>query len=71
MESLLWGDTLRPRKTFRRGRPAAPHLLRGFAPPGGIEVSTAALEIGVLKRDLVRRQVQPSLRTVEIKTGGS
>jgi HSP20 family molecular chaperone IbpA len=57
-------------KTFLHRGIAARQFLRSFVLADGIEVSTAALENGLLKIDLVRRQVQPRLRTVEIKTGG-
>ena len=40
-----------------------------FVLADGIEVSTAALENGLLKIDLVRKAIQPAVRTVEIKTG--
>lgn len=58
-------------KTFLHRGIAARQFLRSFVLADGIEVRAAALENGLLKIDLVRRQVQPSLRTVEIKTGGS
>jgi HSP20 family molecular chaperone IbpA len=56
-------------KTFLHRGIAARQFLRSFVLADGIEVSAAALENGLLKIDLVRRQVQPCLRTVEIKTG--
>jgi HSP20 family molecular chaperone IbpA len=56
-------------KTFLHRGIAARQFLRSFVLADGIEVSTAALENGLLKIDLVRRQVQTSVRVVEIKTG--
>jgi HSP20 family molecular chaperone IbpA len=58
-------------KMFLHRGIAARQFLRSFVLADGIEVRAAELENGLLKIDLVRRQVQPSLRTVEIKTGGS
>ena len=57
-------------KTFLHRGIAARQFLRSFVLADGIEVSSAALENGLLKIDLARKQVQPSLRVVEIKTGG-
>jgi len=57
-------------KTFLHRGIAARQFLRSFVLADGIEVSAAALENGLLKIDLARKQVQPSLRVVEIKTGG-
>lgn len=57
-------------KTFLHRGIAARQFLRSFVLADGIEVRAAALENGLLKIDLARRQVQPSVRVVEIKTGG-
>jgi HSP20 family molecular chaperone IbpA len=57
-------------KTFLHRGIAARQFLRSFVLADGIEVTAAALENGLLKIDLARRQVQPSVRVVEIKTGG-
>ena len=57
-------------KTFLHRGIAARQFLRSFVLADGIEVISAALENGLLKIDLARKQVQPSLRVVEIKTGG-
>ena len=57
-------------KTFLHRGIAARQFLRSFVLADSIEVSAAALENGLLKIDLVRKQVQASVRTVEIKTGG-
>jgi len=56
-------------KTFLHRGIAARQFLRSFVLADGIEVTAAALENGLLKIDLARRHVQPSVRTVEIKTG--
>jgi len=56
-------------KTFLHRGIAARQFLRSFVLADGIEVSAAALENGLLKVDLVRKEIQPSTRTVEIKTG--
>jgi len=56
-------------KTFLHRGIAARQFLRSFVLADGIEVSAAALENGLLKVDLVRKEIQPSIRTVEIKTG--
>jgi HSP20 family molecular chaperone IbpA len=56
-------------KTFLHRGIAARQFLRSFVLADGIEVTTAALENGLLKIDLARKQVQPSVRVVEIKTG--
>lgn len=58
------------RKSFLHRGIAARHFLRGFVRCGGIEVRAAALENGLLKNDLARRQIQPNKRTVKIKIGG-
>jgi HSP20 family molecular chaperone IbpA len=57
-------------KTFLHRGIAARQFLRSFVLADGIEVTAAALENGLLKIDLARRQVQPSVRVVDIKTGG-
>jgi HSP20 family molecular chaperone IbpA len=57
-------------KTFLHRGIAARQFLRSFVLADGIEVTAAALENGLLKIDLVRKQVQPSVRTIEIRTGG-
>ena len=56
-------------KTFLHRGIAARQFLRSFVLADGIEVSTAALENGLLKIDLVRKTIQPAIRTVPIKTG--
>ena len=56
-------------KTFLHRGIAARQFLRSFVLADGIEVTAAALENGLLKIDLARKQVQPSVRVVEIKTG--
>ena len=58
-------------KTFLHHGIAARQFLRSFVLADGIEVTGAALNNGLLKIDLARKQVQPSVRVVEIKTGGS
>jgi len=57
-------------KTFLHRGIAARQFLRSFVLADGIEVTAAALDNGLLKIDLARKQVQPSVRVVEIKTGG-
>src|SRR5690349_9307375 len=57
-------------KTFLHRGIAARQFLRSFVLADGIEVTAAALENGLLKIDLARKQVQPSVRVVEIQTGG-
>jgi HSP20 family molecular chaperone IbpA len=56
-------------KTFLHRGIAARQFLRSFVLADGIEVRTAALENGLLKIDLVRPDVKPSVRVVEIKSG--
>jgi HSP20 family molecular chaperone IbpA len=56
-------------KTFLHRGIAARQFLRNFVLADGIEVSSAALANGLLKIDLVRKAIQPQVRTVEIKTG--
>jgi HSP20 family molecular chaperone IbpA len=57
-------------KTFLHRGIAARQFLRSFVLADGIEVTAAALENGLLKIDLARKQVQPSVRVVEIRNGG-
>ncbi len=57
-------------KTFLHRGIAARQFLRSFVLADGIEVSSAALENGLLKIDLVRPKAEPLVRTIEIKTGG-
>ena len=57
-------------KTFLHRGIAARQFSRSFVLADGIEVVAAALENGLLKIDLARRPVQPSVRVVDIKTGG-
>ena len=57
-------------KTFLHRGIAARQFLRSFVLADGIEVISAALENGLLKIDLARKQVQPNVRVVEIKSGG-
>lgn len=56
-------------KTFLHRGIAARQFLRSFVLADGIEVAAAALENGLLKIDLARKPTEPSVRTVEIKTG--
>ncbi len=56
-------------KTFLHRGIAARQFSRSFVLADGIEVSSAALANGLLKIDLVRKAIQPQVRTVEIKTG--
>jgi len=56
-------------KTFLHRGIAAWQFLRSFVLADGIEVTRAALDNGLLKIDLARKQVQASVRVVEIKTG--
>ena len=57
-------------KTFLHRGIAARQFLRSFVLADGIEVAAAALENGLLKIDLARKHVQPTVRVVDIKTGG-
>lgn len=57
-------------KTFLHRGIAARQFLRSFVLADGIEVSAAALENGLLKIDLLRRAANPSVRRIEISTGG-
>ncbi len=56
-------------KTFLHRGIAARQFLRSFVLADGIEVSSAALENGLLKIDLARKQVQPRQRVIDIRTG--
>ena len=58
-------------KTFLHRGIAARQFLRAFVLAEGIEVRSAALENGLLRIDLVRPQIQPSVRTIEINGGKS
>jgi HSP20 family molecular chaperone IbpA len=58
-------------KTFLHRGIAARQFLRAFVLAEGIEVKSAALENGLLRIDLVRPQIQPSVRTIEINGGMS
>jgi HSP20 family molecular chaperone IbpA len=58
-------------KTFLHRGIAARQFLRAFVLAEGIEVKSAALANGLLRIDLVRRQVQPSVRAIEINGGKS
>ena len=57
-------------KTFLHRGIAARQFLRSFVLADGIEVSSAALENGLLTIDLARRPVQPNVRVIDISTGG-
>jgi HSP20 family molecular chaperone IbpA len=56
-------------KTFLHRGIAARQFLRSFVLADGIEVSSAALENGLLKIDLARPKAESPVRTIEIKTG--
>jgi HSP20 family molecular chaperone IbpA len=56
-------------KTFLHRGVAARQFLRSFVLADGIEVTAAALENGLLKIHLARKQVQPSVRVVNISIG--
>ena len=56
-------------KIFLHRGIAARQFLRSFVLADGIEVSAAALENGLLTIELARKQVLPSVRVVEIKSG--
>jgi HSP20 family molecular chaperone IbpA len=58
-------------KTFLHRGIAARQFLRAFALADGIEVTSAALENGLLRITLARPDIQPTVRVVEIKTGGA
>jgi HSP20 family molecular chaperone IbpA len=57
-------------KTFLHRGIAARQFLRSFVLADGIEVSSAALENGLLNIDLARPKAGSPVRTIEIKTGG-
>lgn len=57
-------------KTFLHRGIAARQFLRSFVLADGIEVTAAALANGLLKIDLARKQVQTSVRVIDIRTGG-
>ena len=57
-------------KTFLHRGIAARQFLRAFVLADGIEVNTAALENGLLRIILTRPDIQPSVRVIDIKTGG-
>ena len=58
-------------KTFLHRGIAARQFLRAFVLAEGIEVKSAALENGLLRIYLVRPQLEPSVRTIEINGGKS
>lgn len=58
-------------KTFLHRGIAARQFLRAFVLAEGIEVKSAALENGLLRIDLVRPHIQPSVRTIAINGGKS
>jgi HSP20 family molecular chaperone IbpA len=58
-------------KSFLHRGIAARQFLRAFVLADGIEVKSAALENGLLRIDLVRPQIQQSVRVIEIKGGMS
>ena len=57
-------------KTFLHRGIAARQFLRSFVLADGIEVSSAALENGLLTINLARRPIQPHVRVIDIRTGG-
>lgn len=57
-------------KTFLHRGIAARQFSRAFVLADGIEVTSAALENGLLRISLARPDVQPSVRVIEIKSGG-
>jgi HSP20 family molecular chaperone IbpA len=57
-------------KTFLHRGIAARQFMRAFVLAEGIEVTSAALENGLLRIDLVRPQIQPSVRVIKITNGG-
>ncbi len=57
-------------KTFLHRGIAARQFMRAFVLAEGIEVKSAELENGLLRIILARPDIQPSVRVVEIKTGG-
>jgi HSP20 family molecular chaperone IbpA len=56
-------------KTFLHRGIASRQFLRSFVLADGIEVASAALQNGLLKIDLARKHVQPTVRVVDIRTG--
>ena len=58
-------------KTFLHRGIAARQFLRAFVLAEGIEVKSAALENGLLRIDLIRPHIQPSVRTIAINGGKS
>ena len=57
-------------KMFLHRGIAARQFSRAFVLADGIEVTSAALENGLLKISLARPDILPSVRVIEIKTGG-
>jgi HSP20 family molecular chaperone IbpA len=57
-------------KTFLHRGIAARQFSRAFVLADGIEVRSAALENGLLRISLARPDTRPSVRVIEIKTGG-
>ena len=57
-------------KNFLHRGIAARQFVRAFVLAEGIEVKSAVLENGLLRVVLARPDIQPSVRVVEIKTGG-
>jgi HSP20 family molecular chaperone IbpA len=57
-------------KTFLQRGIASRQFLRSFVLADGIEVTSAALENGLLRIDLTRPEAETPVRTIEIKTGG-
>ena len=57
-------------KTFLHRGIAARQFSRAFVLADGIEVTSAALENGLLRIFLARPDIQPNVRVIEIKTGG-
>src|SRR6185312_5804021 len=57
-------------KTFLHRGIAARQFLRAFVLADGIEVKSAALQNGLLRIELVRPQIQPGVRVIEIENGG-
>ena len=57
-------------KTFLHRGIAARQFSRAFVLADGIEVTSAALENGLLRISMVRPDIQPSVRVIEITSGG-
>jgi HSP20 family molecular chaperone IbpA len=57
-------------KTFLHRGIAARQFSRAFVLADGIEVTSAALENGLLRIFLARPDIEPNVRVIEIKTGG-